>query len=330
MPANLTPQYKEAEERFRKATTRDEKLVALHEMLALLPKHKGTEKIQADLRRRLARLEEEAESAHKGGPTRAEPGHVRHEGAGQWVLLGPPNAGKSALLKALTGAHPEVAPYPFTTRLPQPGMMPYEDVQVQIVDAPPVTPAHTEVWMPNLARNADGCAIVLDVAADDLEDGFAACQAILERARVWPASRSLPADASPVLVVHPIFVVANKCDLDDDGTFAELARGAVGDDLPFFSVSAEHGHGLDALRERLFLELGRIRIYTKEPGKKPEHERPFVLPQGATVHDLAVAVHKEVAEHFKFARIWGSAAFEGQQVDREHVLNDRDVVELHS
>lgn len=331
MPANLTPQYKEAEERFRKATTREEKLVALREMLALLPKHKGTEKIQADLRRRLAKLEEEVESAHKGGPTRADPGYVRHEGAGQWVLIGPPNAGKSALLQALTAAHPEVAPYPFTTRLPQPGMMPYEDVQVQIVDAPPVTAAHTEVWMPNLARNADGCLVVLDVAADDVDDGFDACLGLLERARVWPASRPLPADASPVLVVQPVFVIGNKRDLDDgDETFTALARETVGDAFPFFSVSAERGDGLDALRQRLFLELGRIRIYTKEPGKKPEHERPFVLPQGATVHDLAVAVHREVAEHLKFARIWGTAAFDGQQVDREHVLHDRDVVELHA
>jgi ribosome-interacting GTPase 1 len=147
---------------------------------------------------------------------------------------------------------------------------------------------------------------------------------------VWPASRPLPPEASPVLVVRPVFVVANKCDLDEDGTFSALVRDAVGGELPFFSVSAERGDGLDALRQRLFLELDRIRIYTKEPGKKPEHVRPFVLPQGATVHDLAVAVHKEVAEHLKFARIWGAAAFDGQQVDREHVLHDRDIVELHA
>ena len=330
MPANLTPQYKEAEERFRLATAREEKLVALREMMALLPKHKGTEKLQADLRRRIARLEDEAAQGAHGGARRADPGHVRREGAGQWVLIGPPNAGKSALLAALTHAHPEVAPYPFTTHAPQPGMMPYEDVQVQLVDTPAVTAEHAETYMANLARNADGLLLVLDPTADDVADALAACRGVLERARVWPRTRALPPDASPLLVVRPVHVVFNKVDLDHDGTFLALAREAVGDEFPFRAVSAEHGHGLEELRGLLFTDLGRVRIYAKEPGKKPDIERPFVLPAGATVLDLARTVHKEIAEHLRFARIWGHARFEGQQVDRDHVLADRDVVELHA
>jgi ribosome-interacting GTPase 1 len=330
MPANLTPQYKEAELRFRQATSHSEKLEALREMMALLPKHKGTEKIQADLRRRLARLEEEGETARHGGAHRADPGHVRREGAGQWVLLGPPNAGKSRLLAALTRAHPEVAPYPFTTRAPQPGMMPFEDVLVQIVDTPAVTPEHTEPYMTNLARNADGLLLVFDPAGDEFEAGVRAVTALLERARVWPAERPLPPDASPLLVTRPVFVVMNKCDQDPDGTFAALARESLDPSLPVFGVSAEHGAGLEALRPALFVELRRIRIYAKEPGKKPDLERPFVLPQGATVHDLARTVHKDIAERLRFARLWGHARFDGQQVDRDHVLADRDVVELHA
>jgi uncharacterized protein len=303
MPANLTPQYKEAEERFRKATTREEKLVALREMLTLIPKHKGTEKMQADLRHRIAKLEEEAESAHKGGPARVDPGHVKREGAGQWVLLGPPNAGKSALLRALTSAHPEVAPYPFTTRMPQPGMMPFEDVMVQLVDTPAVTAEHSEVYMVNLARNADGVLLVLDVTADDLAASWKVCGEILERARVWPACKPLPHDASPALVVHPVVIVLNKCDEDDDGTFRELACEVLDGALPVFATSAEHGDGLEPLREMMFRELHRIRIYAKEPGKKADMERPFVLPVGASVHDLALAVHREIADKLKFARI---------------------------
>ena len=330
MPANLTPQYKSAEERFRQATSREEKLTALREMMALLPKHKGTEKLQADLRRRVSKLEEEAEHGTRGGAHRFDPGHVAREGAGQWVLLGPPNAGKSALVRALTHAHPEVAPYPFTTRVPQPGMMPFEDVQVQLVDTPAVTGEHGESYMPNLARGADGLLLVVDVVADDLERSFAALEALVERARVWPAGKPPPPDASPLLVAKPVLVVANKVDLDPDGTFAAMALEATGPDLPFHRVSAEHGQGLESLRPELFARLGRIRIYAKEPGKKPDVDRPFVLEQGATVHDLARAIHKEIAEHVKFARVWGTVRFDGQQVDRHHVLADRDVVEIHA
>jgi len=330
MPANLTPQYLEAEERFREATSREEKMVALKEMMALLPKHKGTEKLQADIRRRIAKLEEEAEHGARGGARRADPGHVRREGAGQWVLIGPPNAGKSALLAALTHAHPEVAPYPFTTHVPQPGMMPFEDVQVQLVDTPAVAAQHTESYMSNLVRNSDGVLVVLDPTADDVDESMAACRALLERARVWPRTRPLPCDASPLLVVRPVYVLVSKADLDADGTFTALARESIDGDLPVLKVSAQHGEGLEDLRRTLFADLGRIRIYAKEPGKKPDYQRPFVLPAGATVYDLAKAVHKEIAEHLKFARIWGHARFDGQQVDRDHELGDRDVVELHA
>jgi hypothetical protein len=330
MPANLTPQYKEAEERYREAATHEEKLVALREMMALLPKHKGTEKLQADIRRRMAKLEEEAEHGARGGARRVDPGHVRREGAGQWVLIGPPNAGKSALLGALTHAHPEVATYPFTTHVPQPGMMPFEDVQVQLVDTPAVSGAHTEPYMTNLVRNADGVLVVLDPAADDLPESLAACRGLIERARVWPRTQPLPPDASPLQVVRPLYVVLNKADLDGDGTFAALARESIGAAWPVLAVSAEHGHGLEDLRGRLFADLGRIRIYAKEPGKKPDFARPFVMEAGTTVHGLARAVHKEIAEHLRFARIWGHARFDGQQVDRDHVLADRDVVELHA
>jgi ribosome-interacting GTPase 1 len=331
MPANLTAQYKAAEERYRKASVHDEKLDALREMLALLPKHKGTEKLQGDLRKRIAKLEDEGEHVAKSGHRGPDPGHVPKEGAGQWALVGPPNAGKSALLAALTHAHPEIAEYPFTTRVPQPGMTAVEDVQVQLVDTPAVAREHGESWLPNLVRNADGALAVLDVTADDPEDGWGAVVEVLERARVWPRGRAPPAGASPLLVERPLLVLANKSDLDPDGTFAALVREVVWPEPPFLQVSAVRGDGLDALRPRLFAELARIRVYTKEPGHKPDLTRPFVLPRGAKVEDLAALVHGDLSARLKFARIWGEhARFDGQQVDRHHALDDRDVVELHA
>ena len=330
VPANLTTQYKDAELRFREAASHDEKREALREMIALLPKHKGTEKLHADLKKRLAKLEEEGEHVARSVAHRADPAHVRREGAGQWVLFGPPNAGKSSLLAALTHAHPEIAEYPFTTRAPLPGMMAFEDVQVQLVDTPPIAPGHTEPYLPNLAQGADGAVIVLDPTADDVEPAFAAVLEVLSRGHVWPRARAVPPGASPLLVGRPVLVVATRRDLDEDGTFAALAREATGPDLPFFAVSATRGDGLDTLRPELFRALERIRVYTKEPGKKPDLGKPFVLPTGATVHALAELVHHDVAAHLKFARIWGHARFEGQQVDRHHVLADRDVVELHA
>src|SRR6266850_6728728 len=252
MPANLTPQYKEAEQRFRRATSHGEKLETLREMLALLPKHKGTEKIQADLRHRIAKLEEEGEHARRAGPQRFDPGHVRREGAGQWVLIGSPNAGKSALVRALTHAHPEVAAYPFTTRVPLPGMMPFEDVQVQLVDTPAVAPHHTEPYLANLVHSADGILLVLDVTSDDVEESLHELLSVMERARVWPEGRPLPPDAPPFLLVKPAIAIGNKRDLDPDETFAALARGSIPPGITFYSVSAEHGAGLEDLRPTLF------------------------------------------------------------------------------
>lgn len=331
MPANLTPAYHAAEEQFRAAATHEAKIAALREMIALLPKHKGTDKLLADLRKRLSKLEDEEAHAVRSGHRGPDPGHVHKEGAGQWALVGPPNSGKSSVLAALTHAHPEIGEYPFTTHAAQPGMMAYEDVQVQLVDTPPVAAGRCEPWLPNLVRAAEGVLVVVELDADQPEADWSAVVDLLARARVWPRTRPRPPDASPLLVDRPVLVAANKCDLDPDGTFAALAREAVWPELPFLPISATRGDGLDALRPRLFGELGRIRIHTKEPGHPPDAGKPFVLPAGATVEELARLVHGDLAERLHFARIWGThARFAGQQVDRHHVLEDGDVVELHA
>lgn len=324
MPANLTPQYLEAERRFRQATTPDEQLEALEAMMATIPKHKGTEHMRADIRRRMAKVRTEAQRAKKSagkGPTWH---HVPREGAGQVVLVGAPNAGKSQVLAALTNANPVVAPYPFSTRAPLPGMVPYEDINIQLVDLPPIAPETAEPWLFALIRQADGALLVADLADDDLLASMDAVLALTTEGRVEFAGKRGREGATAALLV------ATKLDAPDAAVRLELLREAYGARLEILPVSAEAGTGLETLRQELFRMLGVIRVYTKAPGRRADKSVPYVFRRGITVEEVAAVVHKDFAERLKYARVWGSRTYEGQMVQREHVLDDGDVLELHA
>ncbi len=328
MPANLTPEYRDAERAFREASTTGEKIGALEHMLAVIPKHKGTEKMQGELRRRLAKLKQESEHARRTGPSRgAAIHHVEKEGAGQVALAGAANTGKSALVRRLTHAAPEVADFPFTTRAPLPGMMPFEDIQIQLVDLPPLDAQFGEAWVPQAIRNADAVLLVVDLAAMELLDEIEDTVALLEKAKIALGTRA----ALPYgYVAKPTLVVGNKVDLpgaaENFQAFTELYAGR----FPAVAVSAETGQGLEEFKRAVFGMLGILRVYTKEPGKKAEVTKPYVLPAGATVAELAGRVHKDLLTHLKYARVWGHGKFEGQMVHRSHALADRDIVELHT
>ncbi|MFQ5664410.1 MAG: TGS domain-containing protein [Terriglobia bacterium] len=348
MPANLTPEYLAAEERFKQARTPEEKIAALEAMLSAIPKHKGTEKMQGDLKRRLKRVR--GEKGKKGATRHAAPIHyVEHEGAGQVALVGPPNCGKSALLAALTRATPAVADYPFSTRSPLPGMMPFENIQVQLVDLPPLDPLFPEAWVPQTIRNADAVALLVDLGDPDLLDHLTQTLEQLDhgKIRVAQGQGELPRG----FVRKPALLVGNKCDRpgarDNLEVLAELwgerfrlarpasppARSAGGQNAQaggLLPVSAQTGENLEELRRVLFELLGVVRVYTKSPGKKADREAPYVLPRGATVRDVAARVHKDIAAGLKFARLWGGTRFDGQRVDRDHLLDDQDIVELHT
>lgn len=338
MPANLTPQYLEAESRFKEATTGAEKLKALRHMMAVIPKHKGTEKLRAELRRKLSRLQGEIEAERRsrsGG--RPSPGHVPHEGAGQVALLGAPNSGKSSLVAALTHAHPKVADYPFTTLEPLAGMMFYEDAQVQLVDTPAVSREFMEPWLLEILRNADRALLVADLGSDTLLDDLETVfeQLAAKRLRLHPPGAEFEGDEGIDTV--ETLVAATKCDQADAATRLDLLREEIAalfqQPLPESAlcvVSSATGEGLDAMRRTLFEALRVVRIYTKTPGHEPDREKPFVLPQGACVQDLAELIHKDVAANMRFARVWGSSLFDGQTVHNDHVLADRDIVEIHA
>ena len=329
MPANLPPQYGKAEEAFRQAGTPAERLERLREMFRLLPKHKGTEKLQSDLKQKISRARDEVEGA-KGSAKKAGVSHrVPREGAGQVALVGGPNAGKSALLGALTNAKPEVAPYPFTTRVPQPGVMAWEDVRLQLVDLPPVTADASEPWVADVVRSADAALLVADLGSDDVVDDAEAALARLASVHAELVGE-LPYDVDDETVRHvKAVLVANKADADGAADRLEVVRGLFAPRFPVLPVSAATGEGLDALRRTTYHLLGVFRVYTKVPGRPADRSRPFTVPAGSTVLDLAREVHRDFEQSFKFARVWGTGVFEGQTVKRDHELYDADVVELH-
>jgi ribosome-interacting GTPase 1 len=325
MPANLTPEYLNAEQRFKSAKTTPEKIEALEEMQATIPKHKGTEKMQADIKRRLAKLrnEQSKRPASRVGLLYK----VDKEGAGQLALVGPPNSGKSALIRALTHATPEVADYPFTTRAPQPGMMAFEDIQFQLVDLPPVHPELHESWVYQIIRNADATLLVVDLGDPDLLEDLETTLAEMVKAKVHLGRGPMPEVVG--WLQKRTLLVGSKRDRSGAGNDLEILRELYGERFDILAVSAETGEGLDALRHAVFELLDLVRVYTKAPGHKLEKTPPYVLRRGSHLVDLAAMVHHDFVAQLKYARVWGHGKFEGQRVNRDYVLADKDIVELH-
>ena len=325
MPANLTPIYLEAERRFKSAITTEEKIAALEEMMATIPRHKGTEKMQAELKRRRSKLRAEAS---RRPATRAGTIHrVEKEGVGQVALIGPPNSGKSLLVRKLTHAQPEVADYPFTTRVPLPGMMPFEDVQIQLVDLPPVHPDFPESWLYQIIRNADAALLVVDLSDPDLLEDLEMALGQVANAKVQLQQDEVP--KAPGWMPKRTLLVANKIDLCGAPADLQILRDLYGERFELIRVSAKTGEGLEALRQAVFKMLDLIRVYTKAPGKKLERVAPYVLKRGSHLVDLAANVHHDFLAQLKYARLWRECRFEGQMVNRDHLLEDKDVVELH-
>ena len=330
MPANLPPQYSKAEDEFRKASTPAARLDTLREMFRLLPKHKGTEKLQSDLKKRISRARDDLDEAKSGGKGTTVGHRVPRDGAGQVVLVGAPNSGKSAMLAALTNARPEIAAYPYTTRVPYPGMMPWEDIRVQLVDLPPVAKDFMEPWVPNIVRAADSALLFADLGDDDVAD---AVEAVLTRLSAVHTELvgDLPFDVEDETIQHvKTVMVASKADAPGADDRLAIVREWFGGRFPIVAASAATGAGLDEVRRAAYDSLGVMRVYTKPPGKPVDRDRPFTLPSGSVVVDLAREVHRDLEQSLKFARVWGSGAFDGQTVKRDHELRDADVVELHT
>ncbi len=326
MPTNLPADYFKIEERYRQADSPQEKIACVEEMLSVVPKHKGTDKLRGDLRRRLSELRE-ASKKKKGPARQVSVFQIEPEGAGQVVVVGMPNVGKSALVDALTNATPEVADYPYTTWTPTPGMMPIDDIQVQLIDTPPLNGEHVEPEMINLIRRVDLILLMVDVQTypiQQLEDAAA----LLRENRIVPRHHSDRYLDEPGMLFIPFLVLVNKVDDETWDEDFQVLQELLGDEWPLLPLSVTTGRYSDRLKWAVFKELGVMRLYSKPPNKEPDLNAPFVMDAGSTVEEFATKVHKDFLANLKSARVWGSADFDGQMVGRDYVLQDGDVVEL--
>jgi len=328
MPANLPPNYYKAQRRYSRARTPEEKIEILREMLAIMPKHKGTDHLQADVRRRMASHRREAQETKKVKRS-ASPDYIEREGEGLVALVGAPNSGKSSILAAVTRARPEVADYPFTTHRPLPGMMLFEDIQIQLVDLPPIS-EYTESWVFNVVRNADLALLVVDLSAEDPEEHVMTVVDMLGNSNILVTGRDPEEDANQTVIAKKALIVGTRGDHPRSSQSMESLQELYGEEFRIVRVSTTAGDGLDAMGQQVFLALNILRIYTKVPGKKADMNAPYVLPVGSTVLDVAAAVHKDLEATFRFARIWGAEKYDGQQIQRDYRVRDRDIIEIHA
>jgi ribosome-interacting GTPase 1 len=328
MPANLTPDFQAAEKRYKAAATPQEKIAALEEMLSTIPKHKGTEKMQADIKRRLS--QQRKESQKKGGPSKSTGIHIKKSGEGQIVLIGPPNSGKSQILDMLTAAEPEVADYPYTTRMPTPGMMFFEDVQLQLIDLPPIADGYIESWLPQIIRVADAALLVLSCHNDDILSHYDDTLRILREYKIELCKEEPPEEEQERGIAYvPTVLVANKMDTPGAKDILSIFLELNNPPFDMLELNATDEESLKQIPTKMYEFLDLVRVYAKEPGKPASMERPFVFRRGGTLFDLAYEIHSDFAENLKTAKVWGAGKFDGQLVNRDYELEDKDVIELH-
>ncbi|NUM36639.1 MAG: 50S ribosome-binding GTPase [Candidatus Brocadiae bacterium] len=333
MPANLTPQYLEAEQRYRSAKTPQEKLEALELMLREIPKHKGTDKLQAELKRKIS---DQRKSSSEKSSKKTVSYSVDSHGNQQVVVIGPPNSGKSKLVSQLTGTEMKVADYPFTTRMPQPAMMKYEDIVIQIVDTPAISEEHCDPWMGSIVRSANAILLVADLTDDSIVKNLGFIFEFLEKQKIYlievNQEINLAEDKRTDMdTFQNTLLVGNKKDVDVSEIVLELLQDEYKTAWHTFPVSSSTGENLEALKHKIFETLDIIRIIPKPPGKKPDFSSPIILRKGSSVWDLADSIHHDLAQNLKSAKIWNCKDYlDGQRIPIDYILSDRHIVELEA
>jgi len=331
MPANLPPQYYELERAFKEEKDPREKLRMAEELLRMMPKHKGTDKLQAEMKSKISKLKKQIEGG--GGKTHgarqaAAHDHIEKEGAAQIIIIGPPNCGKSSLVDAMTHAKPLVADYPYSTREPLTGMTEFETVQLQLIDTPPISSELYENYLNGLIRNSDLVLLVADLGSQKMIEDLQYIISLLEEKRILLKKGSSETPEDVRISFKPTVICAHKEYEDEDGA-KQRKLAELFPEFKMVATSILDDDSLHLLKKTLYDSLGIIRVYTKPVGHEPDFNDPIILPIGGTVEEAAVALHKDFAKKLKFAKIWGEGKFDGQRVQSDFVLEDKDILEFH-
>ncbi len=326
MPANLPPHYFEAEQRFREAKTPESKVEALEEMLAIMPKHKGTDKLKAMLRERISKFKDQAQKK-KGTAKHKTVYNIDKEGSAQVAVIGAPNTGKSSLVSMLTSANPEVAEFPHTTHKPTAGMAHYENIQFQLIDTPPLTGDYVDPAFADLLRRAEILVIMVDLKDDPMQQ-MDDVLSILKEFRIFAEGSAIPQDLRKTPIIKKMLVCVNKMDKPEDREDVEVFLELSGVKIPCIGISTRTGQNMQLFLDTIYAMSSIMRVYTKPPGKEADKTAPFVIPVGTTIEEMGGMIHNDFVSKLKYAKIWGKSVREGQMVQRDYELQDGDIVEF--
>ena len=208
-------------------------------------------------------------------------------------------------------------------------MMKFENIQIQLVDTPPISPDYIDIWHLELVKNGDRVIFVLDIGQENPHDDLLTLMSKLEEKGIEFVEDPEDAHLARQIPYKNILVVLNKMDLDSDEKKMSYVKDSIGEDFIVIAISAMTQDNIEILKKRIYEYLEILRVYTKIPGKPIDTNDPYVFAVGSTLMDMAKAVHKDFAEKLKYARIWGKTKYDGQKVNRDYILEDEDVIELH-
>jgi len=300
MPINAHPEYIAAEGEYLKANSLEERIEKLKKMISCAPAHKSGENLRAQLKTRLKKLIEQKDKSKKSRGKSSRMG-IKKEDM-QVVIVGKTNSGKSSLLNALTNTKLQISQNYYSTNSPKIGMMQAGGADIQVIENPAIG---SEYYDRGITHTTDVVLILIN----SLEE-------------IKEIENLLGNISSPKVIAF------NKSDLLTENEKRKIFSTLQSRKHNFAIISSITGEGLEELKEKLFNSFGKLRIYTKEPGKE-RGKRPIILNPGAAVKDVAEKILTGFSKRVKETRIWGpSSKFSGQIVGLNHKLKDLDVVEF--